>query len=488
MDQASRAPSEIELKLEADPAAFVDAELFAAEPGRVERLVSTYFDTPGHELAAAGYSLRIRTGGDGAVQTVKAGATTAGLFVRPEWEAPVEGDTPRLDAAASPIAQFVADDVLARVAPVFTTEVTRTVQAVAIEDAEIELALDEGVVRAGERTAQLCEVELELKSGAPRALFDLARRLDEQAPLRLGVRTKAERGYALTAGEDIARAKAEPVSLDPAATAVEGFAAIAHACIRQFRLNETILLRTGGVEALHQARVGLRRLRSAFSLFRALFDGDDRATMLRAELKWLAAELGEVRNLDVLIPRFEGATRAALEAARARTFEHVHVQLASARTRLLMVDLVEWLALGAWRTAPADPELAARALPAFAADVLDAHARRLKKRGRGLAELDDHDRHQVRIEAKKLRYAAEFFAALFTARKRGARRHKAFLDALETLQDHLGELNDRVTGPQVLGRLGLAEPLPVHGPGAAKLLRKAEDAYEALVDVKRFWR
>jgi inorganic triphosphatase YgiF len=485
-------PLEVELKLEidaADAGRVVDAPGLAGLAGETHDLLSTYFDTPDEDLRRRGYGLRIRRSGRKRIQTVKAeGEAAAGLFVRPEWECEVKGDRPVLDARAGPLAELFAPDVLATLAPLFETRVTRTVFTLVIEGAAIELALDVGEAVAGPRRAALSEVELELKSGSPRALFDLARQLDGHVPLRLGVRSKSEAGYGLTGDGRRRATKAEPVALDRAGDARDAFAAIAHNCIRQFRLNESGVMATGGAGSIHQARVGLRRLRSAFSLFRPLLAGDARAELLQLELRWLAAELGEVRNLDVLIPRMSEGARVQLEVARERALEHVRVALASARTRLLMIDLAEWLAIGDWRVDPADPALAARPAPDFAADVLDRHRRKIKKRGRHLVKLDDEDRHEVRIEGKKLRYAAEFFGSLYPGKK-ARRRHKAFLSAIEDLQDALGELNDFVTGPEVLARLGVEETLPSLGKREEReMLEGAADSLETLLDVKRFWR
>ena len=485
-------PLEVELKLEIDPddaARFSDVPTLAGLKGETQELLSTYFDTPDQDLRRKGYGLRIRRKGGKRIQTVKAeGEAAAGLFVRPEWECAVKGDRPVLDANAGPLAELFPPDVLGALAPLFETRVTRTIFDPAIAGATIELALDVGEAVAGTRRAQLSEVELELKSGNPRALFDLARQLDEHVPLRLGVRSKSEAGYGLTGDGKLRAAKAGPILLDRAGDARDAFAAIAHNCIRQFRLNEDGVMRTGGTGSIHQARVGLRRLRSAFSLFKPLLEGDARAELLKLELKWLAAELGEVRNLDVLIPRMPDRVRGQLEAARAAGLEHVRISLASARTRLLMIDLAEWLAIGDWRVDPADPAIAARLAPDFAADILDRHRRRIRKRGKHLAKLDDEHRHEVRIEGKKLRYAAEFFGSLYPGKK-ARRRHKAFLSAIEDLQDALGELNDLVTGPEVLAALGIEEDWPVPDKRERRaMLEGAADSLDTLLDVKCFWR
>ncbi|HLZ79396.1 MAG TPA: CHAD domain-containing protein, partial [Sphingomonas sp.] len=184
----------------------------------------------------------------------------------------------------------------------------------------------------------------------------------------------------------------------------------------------------------------------------------------------------------------DGDLREQLAAARAGIFDHARGELASARSRRLMIDLAEWLALGDWRLRPADPVLAGSRPATFAAESLDLHRKRLKHRGRGLAGLSDGRRHKTRIEAKKLRYATEFFASLYPAQN-AQRRHAVFLDALEEMQDELGELNDQVTGPEVLARLGI-DPSAMSPPqqDRAERLNRAEKAYERLMDAKRFWR
>ena len=489
-EKRMKGPVELELKLEfalADRQRLEAAPLFSTADRACDRFVSTYFDTPDGDLHAAGYSLRVRRCGEERVQTIKSdNGSAAGLFARPEWERRIDGDTPVLDGDSGPLAEMVGAGALDRIAPLFETDVERTSFEVDGHGASLEIALDAGEVRAGDRAEPVSELELELRGGTPQALFDLARLLDDQVPLRLGVRSKSERGYALLAGETPGPVKAHPIALDPNGDAAGAFRAIAMACIRQFRLNEALLLQTGSADSLHQARVGLRRLRSAFSLYKDLLADDGQAELLKSEARWIAAELGEVRNIDVLVERCDGEVRERLEAARARTFEHVRGELASARTRLLMIDLVEWLSLGAWCSRPADPSrIHAPVLP-FARDLLEKRRKRLKRRGRGLARLDDAHRHEVRIEAKKLRYAAEFFASLCTTKK-ARREQESFVESLKTLQDRLGELNDLVVSPEVLARLGIDAKL-AKGEKRKRLLAKAEKAHRKLMDEKRFWR
>jgi len=486
-------PVEIELKLDFDPAdrdRLASCALFGPEPAAKRRLAATYFDTPDFHLDKAGYALRIRKEGNKRVQTVKAASSeAAGLFVRGEWEVRVTTASPVFDERSGPLAQLFDADTLGRLTPIFITAIERQAAPLDRPDgSRIEYAIDTGEVRAGTRRSLVCELELELQKGTASALFDLARTLNEQVPLRLGVMTKSERGYALARNAFTAAVKAEALRLDRRMTAGDAFAAIAAACIRQYRRNEDLLLLSGGVEQLHQARVALRRLRTAFWLFAPLFKGDARAPLFAADLRWLAGELGEVRDIDVLVPQLADPARSALFSIRESRFGHLRTLLDSDQVRLLPIALAEWLTLGQWRTEPAAPDLRDRDIRTFADERLERLRKRIKREGKGLADLNDDHRHSVRKDAKKLRYASEFFVSLYPGRK-ARRRMDRFLDRIEALQDKLGRLNDIATVPELFARLGLDTDLPIPGKKERKhLLKDAEDCFDALIDSKRFWR
>lgn len=81
--------------------------------------------------------------------------------------------------------------------------------------------------------------------------------------------------------------------------------------------------------------------------------------------------------------------------------------------------------------------------------TLHKRQRRLHKRGRGMAKLDEQQRHRARIAAKKLRYATEFFESLFPANK-----VRPYREQLSHLQDDLGWRNDMAVAESLLCRLG----------------------------------
>ena len=483
--------NEIELKLQVDTAS---AEAFGAsnvlpEQWRTVQQRDLYFDTADRALAEAGLSLRIRQSGSHRTQTIKrSGSSAAGLFARSEWEMPVNDDVPVVDYT-SPVHALLGGAVNELIR-VFEVEVTRRIWDVQNGDTNIEVVLDRGTITAGDRHTSLCEMEMELKSGQPQALFDLARKLDGAVPIRVGVLTKPERGDLL--GQALQGVvKARPVPLNEEMTAAEAFQVIVQACIKQFRLNEDLLLASRSPEPLHQARVALRRLRSAFSIFKPLL-ATDAARKLSDGLRELAGQLGPARDLDVLLQRAKpGPLRDRLQTEREAAYDRVGEVLGSGTARALMLTLVEWVHIGSLLADPDTEETRTLPVRTFASRALSRFRRKVKEGGLNLRGKDDEARHELRKDAKKLRYAAEFFALLF-AKKGEKAKQQNFIIALEAVQDELGALNDLATAPHVLDRLGIADdpeaPALLAGGKKKALIAAAADAHGNLIDAGRYWR
>ncbi|WP_192035366.1 CYTH domain-containing protein [Halomonas sp. YLGW01] len=173
-----------------------------ALPAEDRTLANTYYDTPDGALEAARVALRIRDTGNGRVQTLKTtGSGQGGLSVRGEWEWPIDADRLDLDGLRPlPPMQALGDEVLAALVPRFATDFARRTWLVDGEQGRIEVALDDGEVRAGGRRATIRELELELKDGDPTALWALAEELATTVPLRPASASKAARGASLGEG------------------------------------------------------------------------------------------------------------------------------------------------------------------------------------------------------------------------------------------------------------------------------------------------
>src|SRR6476620_6969617 len=217
-DKAKGEPREFELKLEFDPADLAAIEAHPLLAGiRLDRqtLVSVYYDTDTVALHEAGLCLRVRNTGKGYVQTVKSMNGMSELFDRPEWEREVSGPRPDLKlAAGTPLEPLLKDGMGESLRPLFQTSIERGVYHVASGGSDIEVAVDRGAIETAQRQAPVHEVELELMRGDPAELFRLARSLAASVPLRLAVKTKAERGYELAANVAPGAEKARRLDLD----------------------------------------------------------------------------------------------------------------------------------------------------------------------------------------------------------------------------------------------------------------------------------
>jgi triphosphatase len=473
---------EVELKLELDrrSAAVLEKQaLYRNADTESQRQVSIYYDTVGGKLRKRGLTLRVRSTKHGYVQTVKSINSGAGLFSRGEWEAPVESMEPQVEQLERTPAGELKPKKLR---PIIRSEVKRTTWRSKQGDSLLEFAFDDGRLAAGPREASIFELEIELLKGDAARAFEVARSLAEDVPLKIGVLSKAERGFALADDAFEKITKASPVDVRADIAVAEGSALIAHSCIRHFRLNEPIVLRRRDPAALHQVRVAMRRLRAALSIFRPALE-DSHFDGLRDELRWFTGQLGDARNLDVYLEqkRLSAGVRKALGKERRLAYDRVIEALQSKRLRMLMIDLAAWIAVGKWRHS----EKAKRPLASYATRRIGRIWQKVAAHGE-LQPMQDAERHELRIEIKKLRYALEFVEPLHAG---VGRRQMQFGKAVEALQDALGVLNDLVTtraiataagDSRALARLADAE---VHN----KCLHEAQACLDRLRKIGPYW-
>lgn len=303
---------------------------------------------------------------------------------------------------------------------------------------QVEAELVRPAPQAGQPPA--CRIVLRLVSGEPGVLYRFARELQDLVPLRLA---------AVTRFGETGAAKARPIALDPSMRVQDALYAIVGNCVEQIRANEQGVVGSSHPEFIHQMRVGLRRLNAALGLFRPLVPCPP---TLRDELRWIRQALGAARDWEVLAgdtlapmiaesrdeAGLEGLLQAVLKKAAANR-RRAAAAVRSARYTRCLLSLGEWAEtlrnqpLASTQIGVAPPgNLLAFALPAMARR--DAQ---LRRRGKKLREADVEARHEVRLVAKKVRYAAEFFRSLYpTAAMRD------YIEELAALQEVLGVMND----------------------------------------------
>ena len=512
-------PKEIEIKLQLPSANFarlgrVPLLRRAGRSKRSENQVSVYFDTKRLKLKDSGLTLRVRRTGNRYIQTIK--SDDGGPFERGEWEAAVVDSRPDLNRAdTSALEPLGIKKLRKRLRPVFETRVQRTSYPLTRKDCDIALTIDRGEIDAGNGTLPLCEAELELKRGNRARLFEFARSIARATSGELAVKSKSQRGYELLAGENAAVAKGEAVDIAPDLPASAAFQSIGFACLKQIVANKPAIL-AGDPEGIHQMRVGLRRLRAAISLFSDIV-AEAELRDIKRELKWLTSELGPAREFDVFLNRVV----APLEKSHARltgmrSLSHdladrrdaavarALAAVCSRRFRDLTLDLAAWLDVGGWREPRNEPSRrrCEQPIKTLARTQLTRRWKKIRKRGRMLAKLDAQARHKLRIQAKKLRYAAEFYGTVFPGKKKQKRR-ESFLSALKDMQDCFGDLNDVIVHEKLTTRIAKASAarsarpsrrlfaaglLTGHEEARFKpLLSAAEHAFREFEKLKPYW-
>jgi inorganic triphosphatase YgiF len=433
------------------------------------RLFSAYYDTPERALKTAGAALRLRRQDGHWIQTVKSdGQVAGGLHQSVEYEVEVAAQLPSFPAIAEAgLGDLVADRRLREALTVaFTTEFNRTSTLLRPAAGKVvEVSLDRGVIAAGDRREPICEIELELRSGTPRCLFDLALEIAAALPVRLENRSKAESGYALAANLKPAPVKAAPAALTAQMTVEEAFVALVSQCLGHMQANENGLLQGRDPEYLHQARVGLRRLRSVFRVFGAAVPWKPFEALLE-QLKALGQTLGAARDWDVFVT--EMLMRSARDVtdhpgiadlkkraqmARRRADQAARTAVAAPAYTGMLLRLSATLNAGSWRD---DGTRASTALPQFAKAAMARQYSRVLKRGRRIENLALQDLHRLRVAVKRLRYIAEFFLPLAPKKARN------YVRALSELQDFLGRLNDDAIAWRLLDNLGAGESSPAY--------------------------
>lgn len=551
--------SEQELKLHV-PAATrqaVQKEVKQREATRI-RLHAMYFDTPERELARARIAIRLRQEGNDWVQTLKMPGINA--ITRIEMNHPRPGPVLDLSVYAGTEVEAALSAIKGELGLRYETDVLRLLRKVRTRYGTVELAYDTGILRAGALELPISELEFELVSGRPAAIFAVARGWQQRHSLVLDPRSKSERGDALAqlaerlaeedakAGDDLEARRAQAIAqfwaprgaasvkLREDMTAPQALGRIAAECLDQIARNAAVLAevdtegvyRAGNSEHVHQLRVGVRRLRSAWKLFEGWVAPLPDA-MLQGVRTHFAA-FGANRDQDVLnetvAPALLRAGMPVIPMEAAPPEQDAQTIAGGKAFQAWLLDLLEW-SLDVPPALPSDgaqtiangtpsdtaPEPAIRLegglsvsnvkptiIPMLAPEpdprrLRKQLARRLHRwhskvadQGTQFAKLDIPTRHELRKRGKRLRYSLAFAESLLPAAKlRGYRK------LLSKVQDVLGEINDLAVAKDYYESCTATHPQAWFALGwisarLEELAVEAQKAFDALAQSKPFWR
>jgi len=407
-----------------------------------------WFDTADGRLAAEG-------------QVVEAPARGPRLLVRTLPEAtmawhPGCPPAPLRRLAAEETPEACGGDALAAIAAFAgRQQVTR----LDTQHGAVQALLLEGRLRSLETERPVARLSL---SGPLPGVLAAARAVAAELPLLPPLAALAEQGRALALGLPARPHRLGAPDTSAAATTEDAFLAAAGHLVEVMRQQSARIRPDAPPEPVHQTRVALRRLRSVFRVFRAATDCAA-VRGIDAQLREVLTVLGPARDWDVflggILRQVEGAfadekriagLRRAAEAQRRDAYAAVVAMLGDAPWRLLLIDLVAMLLDRPWREDAEPPQRALLAEPAasFGRSVLDRRWQKLRRAGSDFEALSADALHELRLDGKRLRYAAEVFAPVF-----GAKAGRRFLRRVAALQEGLGLANDAAVARGLAARL-----------------------------------
>ena len=447
--------------------------------------VTTYFDTADTTLALLGLSLRVRRAEARFVQTLKADRTAGVAANRAEWEWPVEANSPDLTLLAETSRWQLPPKL--DLQPVVVTTIDRTVRVIQHADGtEIEAALDEGVISAGDAHQPVRELELELRRGRLSSLLEWAIELHAAVPLMIETETKAQRGYRLRGAipglSNNFGQKADEVAPGPDAPAAEAFQLIVTAALGHLLVNQPASL-AGEARGLRQMRLAIRRLRSSLALFKPHLE-PDATSRFQYELRRIGHLLKDAQDwnvfcFDTLPEAMPGDILLRPLAAAAREAAHHELvsELRAPSFTALVLGLAAWVERGALTDAARLQPLGQIASP-----LLDRLAKKLDERGRPIEHQSEPEWLALGKAFKDLRHGVEHLASAYP--KHAA---NAWLSNCAPLRTALRKVNGRARACALAAHLG-HEGQPALAQAIAALstqLRQRRD--DALPDLAEQW-
>ncbi|BBC36389.1 hypothetical protein SGFS_076830 [Streptomyces graminofaciens] len=462
---------EIERKYESDESGLPDltgvAGVATVLDKGVAELDAVYYDTPDERLAAAGITLRRRTGGSDAGWHLKFPVSSG---VRDEIRAPLSDDLPR-DFAGLVRSRVREAELIPLVRLLSSRDVSDLLDAdgTLLAEVSVDAVVAERLTDGG-RTAQWSEIEVELADDGDPAFLTkvdkklrkagvrpsespskLARALQETAPKK---GKKVKKGKKSKQAGQRAEAAEEPGKPVTPADHVLAYVRTQRDAI----VDLDPAVRRDLFDSVHSMRVATRRLRSTFKSFGKVLDRTV-TDPIGDELKWLAAELGVDRDQEVLSERLTAALDDLTEGlitgpVRTRLSTWAHSRGAGSRQRLIgVLDGERYLALlESLDVLIADPPLAKAAGGDPEKVLRKAVKRDLAKVEalieEALAQPPGHERstamHEARKKAKRTRYAAEAAAPVL------GKPAEHLVKDMKSLQTLLGDHQDSVMARETL--------------------------------------
>jgi len=476
---------EIEWQFDADDLRPVEDWLGRFDPGSSGLVVApettleitdTYYDTADWRFYRAGYALRVRSTNGEVEATMKSLTPAEGsLRRRREISEPLEDDKPAtLKQAEGPVGGRSSALVGGReIRPLFRLETSRKSFGLLLEDSTDrnvrigEISLDASQIPLGQDPTSMTRIEIEAEIGkAPTPdLQGFVEEMQSALELAPASTSKFETGLYASGLNPEGDADLGPTRVDASMSLGEVAFAVLRAQFARMRAYEPGTRLGDGPEELHDMRVPTRRMRAAIKVFRGALP--ERAGWFEEELRWVARALGDVRDLDVQIERFQAWKRVADEEdsrflekiltitrkRRAEARKNMLEVLDSERYERLESSFGEMLSRGPGTGLELEQangrEMAGEPVTAVAPALISRRYRKWRKAAKRLDENSSpEDFHDARKKGKRLRYTLEFVSEVY------GKPAQKLIKPLKALQDDLGDHQDAIVAAGYLKELG----------------------------------
>lgn len=432
-----------------------------AIPKGVEQQVldARYFDTATSCLQKEKIAYRIRREGEQWIATIKGGGVSSGgLHERQEWNVVVNDARPDITVFEdTDIGQHVIELIgNQQLEPIVITKFERRTLDVMMSDgSQIEVAADQGTIVAGSKNTPILEIELELKSGQPSALLQLGTALAREYPLLPESDSKFYRGLKLAGLASVSPPEVVNFPIDKKQLAGEGVGTILVELIAEFLVAQQLFLaEPTQPKHVHELRISLRRLRSLLEFYGPLVD-HKQYKYHQAELRKLGQILGELREVDVAYAAWKRCSEGQFITSESK----ISLGDILAKQRLLEAEKVYGI-LHAGLTTPFLLDLWAMLMENKGQHRMEHHptvgeysVSRLSNwlntvtgQGKIIDWTAIENVHNLRLQIKKIRYAAEVLEPVLY-------EIDQLILRMDILQNNLGLLSDATSTENLLRKI-----------------------------------
>ena len=475
-------------------------------PDSTVGIADSYYDTDDWRLYRAGYALRVRETNDEFEATMKSLEPAEGsLKKRREIFEPEEDDKPAtLMESRGPVGSMAQKIIGGRkVRRLFQIRTRRQRFALQLDGSTGEVSLDASEIPVGEDSVDLRRVEVEIDTSPAPRLQGFVDEMQCALDLTPATLSKYETGLYASGLDPAGDNGFGPTHIDPSMSAGEVAFAVLRRQFAEMRNHEGGTRLGEDPEELHDMRVPTRRMRAAIKVFRDALP--ERARWFGEELRWVAQALGEVRDLDVQIERFESWKEEPDEESsksldrilgitgkrRAEARENMLAVLDSDRYETLESSFAQMLRRGPEREVVQTngQDLTGEPITAIAPALISRRYRKWRKSARRLdASSSPEAFHDTRKKGKRLRYTLEFVSEVYDEPV------QKLVVPLKALQDDLGDHQDAVVAAGFLRELGTetgGTRVPrgvafVMGVYSERCAREAKDLRSVVSDSKPF--